>query len=102
MAEVRWTHHADQDLGRILQYLRSVRPASASGVLERLLGAASDLGCNPGLGFESKRTDDASVREFVVRPYYSLLYRHAGDVLHVLRVWDVRRDPAEFFIDPPD
>jgi plasmid stabilization system protein ParE len=102
MPEVRWTHRADRDLGRILQYLQSVRPASTSIVLEHLLDGASDLGSNPELGFVSKRTDDATVREYVVRPYYSLLYRHNGDVLHVLRVWDGRRDPAEFFVDPAD
>ena len=100
MLEATWTASADRDLGRILAYL-DAHAAGGTGdrFLEQVLTVVDDLRHHPNLGVVSRRVTDPTVREFVIAPFHSVFYRTDRLSVVVLRVWDHRRSPEEFFVD---
>ena len=96
---VRWTGPAVADLEANFDFLAELSPGHASQVTRLLLEGAASLARFPERGQVYAR--DASVRSLLVSRY-RLYYEVHGHAVVILRVWDMRRDPAAFELGSED
>lgn len=95
--EIRWTHRAQRDLQQTYDYLSERSPRGARRVIARLVRAVAILPGKPELGKRSEYGIEQPYRELVIS-HYKIFYRLKSHTIHVVRVWDTRRDPTDFFI----
>ncbi|HEY4720804.1 MAG TPA: type II toxin-antitoxin system RelE/ParE family toxin, partial [Anaerolineae bacterium] len=85
------------DLFAVLDSLRAAAPKRAARLMEKLINAAQQLGDFPESGRHPLDiTDDERVRELVVerlRLFY--LYAAETQLVHIIAVFDARRDVAD-------
>lgn len=92
---VQLTDDAARDLDEICEYIdRQEPPSRADHVLERIERALSSLSERPERGRYPKELLDIGIREYreVFFKPYRLIYRVAGNEVHVLVIADGRRD----------
>ena len=92
---VQLTDDAARDLDEICEYIeRHESPSRADHVLERIESALSSLSERPERGRYPKELLDIGIREYreVFFKPYRLIYRVAGNEVHVLVIADGRRD----------
>ena len=93
MAPVRWSDEAEQDLGRILDFIGQKNPAAADRMQAMFAGAGENLQRHPQIYREGRVS---GTREVVVHPNYILVYRIAVDAVWIVNVLHTaRRYPPE-------
>lgn len=93
---IRWSHAATRDLEVTYEFLKSGSPRGANALVRRVLHAVQSLVQNPNLGREVV-VNGRNYRVLVVSPL-SIYYRLDDDGILVIRLWDGRRNPADFAI----
>lgn len=85
-----WTHTAQMERREILEYwIKRNKSKAFSRKLNKLIvSALKDVSKNPFIG---RKTDLPNVRAKIVRDYL-LFYEISPANIHVLSVWDNRRD----------
>jgi toxin ParE1/3/4 len=98
--QIVWSDPALQDLEHIYSFLRfrtRDRP-SARGHVRSIVEAVAPLAAMPHLGKASAVSPERNYRELVFETY-RIYYRVEARTIYVVRVWDTRRDPNEFFVE---
>lgn len=93
---IRWTSTATRDLEVGYEFFRSGNPRTAAMLVRRVLDMVQSLAANPKLG-RATLVGETTYRVVVVSPL-SLYYRLDEDGILVVRLWDGRRNPADFAI----
>jgi toxin ParE1/3/4 len=82
--QLRWSEDAADDLERITNYLFEETPQHAPALVRAIYKAPAALLSFPHRGRPGKKV---GTRELVLSPLpYIVIYRIAGDVIHVLRI----------------
>ena len=82
--QLRWSEDAADDLERITNYLFEETPQHAPALVRAIYKAPAALLSFPHRGRPGKKV---GTREIVLSPLpYIVIYRIAGDVIHVLRI----------------
>jgi plasmid stabilization system protein ParE len=90
--KVVYLQSALPDIAWMRHYYRTVFPQGQSAALTQLASVERLIMDNPAVG---KMLGEA--REFPIsRTPFSLIYREKSGRIEVLRIWDHRRDRAEF------
>jgi toxin ParE1/3/4 len=94
-----WSAPARQDLEHIYSYLRfrTQDRDLARRHVRRIVEAVAPLATMPHLGKASTVSPERNYRELVFETY-RVYYRVEARTVYVVRVWDSRRDPNEFFV----
>jgi plasmid stabilization system protein ParE len=98
---VRWAEEAVQDLEEIVGYVAADSPANARSLLTRLRERAASLDTAPLRGRvvpELARFGIRSWRELLVKPH-RIIYRVVESEVHVLAVFDGRRDLEDVLLE---
>lgn len=98
---VRWSPTAIEDTVAILTYLRQQTPDLPERLFQKLQRRAESLERYPERGRivpELYRIGVHFLRELVIPPY-RLLYRIDHEVVHVLAVFDGRRDLEDLLLE---
>jgi toxin ParE1/3/4 len=82
---IRWTERASADALGIFDYITDQSPAYAESVYERILGRPLQLTVHPRSGAVVAELGRDDIRELFVYSF-RLIYRIAGDEIHVLTV----------------
>jgi plasmid stabilization system protein ParE len=105
MSEARfrvfWAEEAVRDLEEIVCYVASASPANAKSLLAKLRGRAESLHTSPLRGRvvpELARLAIRSWRELVQNPY-RMIYRVSEKDVHVVAVFDGRRDLEDVLLE---
>jgi len=85
-----WTPEAEVDLEEGVTYIARDSVSAAIATEDRVLDAAHGLCDFPGKG---RRRPDGRRELVVAATPYLLIYRVEGDVVFVLRVWHMSREP---------
>ncbi len=87
---------ADRDLERIVRFLAQKNPEAAERLGPALLDDALALTHLPGRGVPVRGRP--GYRRILHRPWFLLYYRvdEAQRLIEVARIWDARRNPADF------
>jgi addiction module RelE/StbE family toxin len=99
--QVRWAEEAVRDLEEIVSYVAADIPVNAKNLLAKLRSRAEALDATPLRGRvvpELARFGIRSWRELVVKPY-RIIYRVAEKEVHVLAVFDGRRDLEDVLLE---
>jgi plasmid stabilization system protein ParE len=94
--DIRWSNTAARDLEVAYEFFRSGSPRTAAILVRRVLAMVQSLADNPRLGREVL-IGDTTYRVVVVPPL-SVYYRLDENGIVILRLWDGRRNPADFAI----
>jgi addiction module RelE/StbE family toxin len=89
LAEIRWSGPALDDLETIRAYIANDNLDAAEGVLVKLITAGEGLATFP----DRARPRANGRRELTTVQPYVILYRHADDIVTILRVRHGARDP---------
>lgn len=98
--QVIWSPSAALDFEEILLWVEEERPGRAIKIHGRLETAAARLEHDPERGRIVPELRDLGIRflrELIVSPW-RLVYRIEGNHVHVVTVFDGRRDPAEMLM----
>jgi len=89
--EVIWTDDAKLDLYDILEYWdnRNGSKAFSTKLLQEFDEAAERIGNFP---FHGKESETEDVRDIIVR-HYAITYHVSENIIHIISVWDERRNP---------
>ncbi len=98
---VRWTELAALDLEEIVGFIALDSPAEARRCLRRLERRASALRSMPLRGRVVPELAAVGVRAWreLVVPPHRLVYRVLGEEVHVMAVFDGRRDLEDVLLD---
>lgn len=91
--EVIWADAAKADAYRILEYWneRNSSGSFSKKLLSEFDEAARQISQHPRIG---KNTDVEGVRYIMVRDY-AITYHVTEKIIHIVSVWDERRDPEK-------
>jgi plasmid stabilization system protein ParE len=97
-ANIIWAPSAERDLGRLYTYLEADSPKGAARMVTRVVRAIDMLELQPELGAIAADVDPPGrCRQLIVAPL-RVIYRVADDDVHILRIWDSRRDPKSLHV----
>jgi len=98
---VRWAEVAARDLQDIVSFIAAESPSGAAAVLDRIEKRALALETSPRrgrIGPELRDFGVHSLRELIIKPY-RLIYGIVRTEVHVLAVFDARRDLHDVLMD---
>lgn len=103
MADLRvlWTDTARLDLERIVEFIAEEDPATALTALTRLEQRCRTLAALPERGRivpELRAVDVLTYRELIEGPW-RIVYRYDVDRVHVMGVFDARRDLSSLLLE---
>ena len=94
--QIVWSPRAKKELDEILHYW--IKRTNSNSYSTKLAGlfeqAVQLLAIHPRVG---RLTDDKTARVKIIRDYL-LFYEEEQDQIHILAIWDSRRDPDELKI----
>ena len=96
MAEIKWHDSAREHLRKIFNFnIDHFSESYAYSILGEVLGEVQDLENFPQKGAPELLLDgrEYEYRRLVIREKSKVIYFLAGDEVHIVAVWDVRRDP---------
>ena len=99
--QVLWTHTARLDLERIVEFIAEEDPASALAALARVERRCQTLAALPERGRivpELRAVDVLTYRELIEAPW-RIVYRHDVDRVHVMGVFDARRELSSLLLE---
>lgn len=99
--EIRWTITAEQDLQEIVEYIFQDNADAAIAVLDRIESKAmtlSELPLRGRLVPELQITGISHYRELIEAPW-RIVYRQLHDEVHIVGVFDSRRDLDVVLLD---
>jgi plasmid stabilization system protein ParE len=90
-----WSPNALSDRIQILEYwfLRIGNKTYSRRLDVKLKETIKHLSRFPEIGRQIDQRDE----RFLVRDYYQIFYITSGNEIHILHIWDSRRDPNDFF-----
>lgn len=91
---VEWTEQALADLDGAFAYIDDRNPDAARRFFRGLFTAVKALASFPEMGPLVYDLDPPGHYRQLARGHHRVFYRVENDVVLVLRVWDVRRDPS--------
>ena len=86
---IRWTHAALGDLGRLHEFLHAVNPSAAARVVQRLSEGPDVLELQPRLGTRLTAFEPREVRYLLVGDY-EMRYEVTDNDVWILRIWHTR------------
>jgi plasmid stabilization system protein ParE len=92
---VRWSRLAYLDLESAHGYLEGENPSAARRFAAAILRAIENLERHPQMGAVARDLQPVGTYRHVVCGHHRIIYRIDGEVLHILRVWDTRRNPED-------
>ncbi len=95
--KIVWSRAADRDLARIYSYLEPRSLRAARGLLRRLFKGIDTLAEMPRMGTVADLGMEREYRQHVVE-HYKIFYYVEEERLVIVRLWDTRQNPTEFFI----
>jgi plasmid stabilization system protein ParE len=97
---ILWATAAKRDLDHIYSYfyLRSRDRDAARERVRRIVEAAGPLASMPDMGQKSAVSIDREYRELVFERF-RVYYRIEPRQIVIVRVWDSRRNPEDFFLE---
>lgn len=92
-----WSRSAERDLGRIYEYFRLRNAHTAGAMVGRIMETISHLMEQPRLGHPSKFSSDHNYRDLIC-DQFCIIYRIEKQKVLIMRIWDTRRNPEDFFM----
>ncbi|TAK39287.1 MAG: type II toxin-antitoxin system RelE/ParE family toxin [Saprospiraceae bacterium] len=90
---IAWLDTAKKQFFEIAAYLaEQYSPATAQRFSEELYTKILRIMQQPGSGHPGPVSQ---IRYFIVRKRYNVYYRHSGEVLYVVYLWDTKQDPKK-------
>lgn len=97
MFEIEWSKRANKRRISILTYgMQVFGQETARQLNDRIEDYVDSLVANPFMGSIEPllREHRSEYRSLVVHEHYKLIYRIDGDRIHIVDLWDTRREPA--------
>lgn len=89
--DLQWTEKARSDLARLYEFLASVNPKAAAGVVQRLVAAPARLLEYPRVGEKLDEFEPREIRRLLIGSY-EMRYEIRDSVIYVLRLWHTREE----------
>jgi len=86
MAEIRWSHEAEQWLRKIYEYISSDNPTAAGKVVSGIYEKAQLLSDFPKLGYKYREEPEGEVR-ILLYGHYRIAYIITDDSIDILGVF---------------
>ena len=86
MAEIRWSHEAEQWLKEIYEYIKQDNPSAAGKVISGIYEKAQLLSDFPELGHKYREESDGDIR-VLLYGHYRIAYIISDDYIDILGVF---------------
>ena len=86
MAEIRWSHEADQWLKEIYEYIAQDNPAAAGKVLSGIYDKAQLLSDFPEIGYKYREEEEGEIR-ILLYGHYRIAYLITDGPIDILGVF---------------
>lgn len=86
MAEIRWSHEAEQWLREIYEYISQDNPAAAGKVVSGIYDKAQLLSDFPKIGYKYREEPEGEVR-ILLYGHYRIAYIITDDLIDILGVF---------------
>ena len=86
MAEIRWSHEAEQWLREIYDYIAQDNPTAAGKVVSGIYDKAQLLSDSPEIGYKYREEPEGEVR-ILLYGHYRIAYIIADDFIDILGVF---------------
>lgn len=86
MAEIRWSHEAEQWLSEIYDYIAQNSPTAAGKVVSGIFDKAQLLGDFPEIGYKYREEPEGEIR-ILLYGHYRIAYIITDDFIDILGVF---------------
>lgn len=100
-ASLVWAVPATRDFDSIFEFLSRTGQRRALAFVRVIQSATERLEYDPEIGPLADDIEHGGTCRAVACPPHRIVYRHVGNVVFILRIWDSRRNPDDLTL-PPD